>query len=88
METLSTLTIQPTMVKLQWTVNGNSEQDSFVISYKPQQTGGVWVELDSMSGDQHDVPNLHPGEKYSFKIYAISDDQQSDETSLNDIVTG
>ncbi|KAI0229774.1 hypothetical protein LSAT2_019802 [Lamellibrachia satsuma] len=69
--------VDTTHVKVSWTDADNSHQDSYQLSYKDETKATDWTNTPTLTDREKTVSNLFPGDKYTFKVEAVSNNQIS-----------
>jgi hypothetical protein len=86
-ESFTETSVLTTSLMLEWTVEDQVEQDHFTIEYQGQgSTTWTLVSPGAITGTSKEVTELRAGEKYSFRIRAVSGGQTSDHVTISNIV--
>jgi hypothetical protein len=88
-KSLEAKSVMTTSLVLEWTLKDEVVQDHFTIEYQGVGSTQTWTPVlpRAITGTSKEMTGLRAGEKYSFRIHAVSGVLTSDPVTLRNIVT-
>ena len=80
---LTVIATSNSSIRVNWTDNEESHQDSYHVRFRGVHQSAKWTSLGILTGQETTVAGLTPGKKYTFAVKAVSNNHTSDEMTTS-----